>query len=1251
MAYEIDGAFLKKYDEIYGTLFTNYTRISDKAGLNSLEEDLNTVAFQAYMDKTKTSSAEDDVNKNGDVSDVAEAINNCSQTDEFKVFKFIVLAGLSSFYGLSYLNEYVNTGNSFGYDNSFVGLKKLCRMTRKSGTDFEQASLDRLCSIQRSCSKSEYFEKKYYVDDINLVDKLLRGSVKVDIDEELNEAIVLTFLDTIKNEVLSIVSVYKELLAASFGLKKYEGVFTLDRTTPVIGLTNSYRYKVIEPKRVFAEKYIPVLKGLLETVTPAEGVLGKSYTDRQFDHSAIYEGSIAHADKPLYFPHKMLELMSLGDWTTTKANVYKGCVNNESKNLNSYCELLSKNFEDDLFIFCAYACKADYAKLRKEVQDKWSLYDVITSYDYDGKIDFEQTIKARLRYYSKCVTTCIVLTEMETEEKEERGVKLRNILSFRIKVSGSNSLISNEEFCQQLSYKLYNNAATMCDIESTIESSTSIGVFIRDYAYTFDAEKVYARPIFAYKALTALQEQGMQVEWNNMLLGKFADGSICRSAKGEKIHLQNRQLHNIYAGSRSGKGVMCFNIFATAIASRVPIFYVDRKPDTAVILKSLAPGMFAVNGGQYDSTIDLEVQFNPQNINFRIPTYLQGAFVDDTVKNDYIYFRAMMLIFCLIIFMDKTQNKNDPRFQKISSNLSNGAVFVFDEFTNFVNMFLSTVPTTQNWFKECYSKSGIESWKTIMSDIRDKEIDLQTKQSSGKEDQIYKAQSKLEAATDKAKEYNLEKLYFAELADDYRDVVKTVSELYRAGGAFVKQAQVFIIGQDIPSEFYDGDEFFKSSNGASVKRFNSSTHPAGTSTKPDIPMVRMLNNMSGDYILGYQPPGIGKPKYLAQTNKKMISASMLTASRRCFCYYDPGVPLSYKETEAIKDTAAYFGGRESEMASFLKNKFTYFKPFLILNNAVVPPQELLYPEGGVLTPELENKRQAKGEFVQYKASQYVGQCLTSCNKAGLTWDDLYNDNKDENGNFHQGVGFEGYITQLCGSVPTDSMSLSGDIMTVFVNEVFGYKDGNWLDFLADFRPEAMFKPSDFLNAVDNPSEYSVQSRLSNSFFCEALTRQSGGVSFASVFAEELGTLAAYYGCVEDSDKHNDTGVSGITFEMGEDEPDFSEAEVQSNLRDVEDMGDIDIPDNPSSYTSESAEPTGNFEVDQHNRRQAHRIGSSIDTSVMENSMNKMTEAMVRAEFLACFNNILAKHPDWKSFWSDSLRDMLIDNCVSAYIAG
>lgn len=1176
MVFDIDKKFTDIYynSGVFDTLYTNYTRVSKNMNIRSLENDINEIAFEAYKFCHKDEYESSNISEGGldsEVSMARAAVNN----PDFCVFQFIALSGINAYYGLSNLNEFAKVGNEFGYSGAFNNIEMFCKLINKSGRDFKGGALERLVASERSCSVEKYITDGFYLEDIILIGRLLSAGVSVNIDDELNESIVNTFgTQIMETEIRNCVSVYNSLLSAAFGVDKYVGVVTFDKTNPVAGLTNSYRYKSVEPVQSLLKYYTPTLRPLLNAVVPSES----SYSDRQFSIEVIYAGYSQNKDIPIYFPHKILEFVGLSGWTRTSANAYKACVNGESKNLTEYLKYIATNLEDTYFEFCAYACKKDFTNLSKDVRSRYDLLTILVDEDCPERAKFVAKIVDKLQYLTKCVTTAVIVTSLDTDTTVIRGVKKKDIISFRIKVSTSGELPDNAYFCRNLGKAIYKDSSRLSDCDP--ESPTSIaGVSLCDYSYTFNADKVYARPIFAYKALTSLQEQGLTVDWHNILLGKYADGSLCRSAEGQKINLSKRQLHNLYAGSRSGKGVMCFNIFATAIASSIPIFYCDRKPDTAVIMKSMAHNMFAVNGGQYDAVIDLEQQFDTSKINFRVPRYVETQFAESKVRNDYIYFRAMLLMFSLVVFMDKTVNTKDPRYQKISEILKNGAIFVFDEFSNFCNGFLTSKPTTQGWFQDCFSEQGIDQWRGILSGIQEKKAVLDAK-SGGKPEQVVSAQNKLNNAVEDAKNFELHRLYFAALSDCYENLVELIPELFRAGGAMVKNMQIFIIGQTIPSEWYDGDTYFKKSNGASIKRFNSSTHDSSSGAKPDVPILHMLNEMNGDYILGYQPDNKGgKPAYLAQRVKGMTSSSMLTASRRCFCYHNPGKAITDKEAQKIKNTAAYFGHDEEGMKQYLDREFTYFKPFLILNNAIVPPEELLQPDMenlGVST-DLENKRAAKGGYSQYKDSQYIGQCLTTCNRAGLAWEDLLNDNKDADGALNKGVGFEGYIEQLCGSVPTDKMGLSGEVMNIFVQEVFGYKDGTWEDFLADFRPEALFKPTDFINAIDNPSEYSVKSRLRQSFFRDSLMKTADEYSFGSIFSEELGTLAQYYG---QGTQEKATFVG----DLQEDRPDgvgFGNfgLELEESDEDTAGMFTENAEDMYSKYGNDSGSGNGNGSAD------------------------------------------------------------------------
>lgn len=1271
--YTISEEFLKGYDKVYDTLFKNYSSVSERIKIEDLNEDLNSIAYSAYRELYDVDAELEKIAANlrseSKDSEDAKSINmleldkeymkqHCD-SDEMKVFKFITLTGLSAYFGLSNIDLNIDNDHEFGYFGAFFNIESLLNVINVDSSHFNQDTYDKLLSISRDCDVKSYFDNEYYIEDINFVQKLLTSTRIVSNDSEEDRfAIVEAFGETLANEVQLIVATFKELIAANFGIDPYVGVFTFDKTFPVTGVSANGGIRHIEPSRQFTDIYAVELEKFFNVHLPSSGIkhndVNEKFSDRQYNYEAILLGYNTDNSKPVYFPYKFLEIVSKSLFTTrVQSLVYGICRNGESNNLDNYCLYLEHMFEDDIYNFCSVVCHKSLAVLKadkknKDIEEsKLTLNSILLESDNPFRISFCSDICDKLHYYRQCVTSGVVLTKLDTQKMERFGVKNVKILQYRIKVCYNKQMPTNAEFNTGLSTRIYSNASKMKDSEKSLQSTVD-DMYLMDYSYTFDADKVYARPVFAYKALDALKAQNMELDWTNMLLGRYADGSICRSASGEKIFLQERQVHNIYAGSRSGKGVMCFNIFATAIASQIPIFYLDRKPDTAVILKSLAPNMFAVNGGQYDSTIDLQSVFEPSTINYRIPSYMDTYFSDPEVKSDFIYFRAILLLYSLVIFLDKVQNKGDSRYDSIASKLSKGAIFVFDEFTNFTDKFLAKYPTTVNWFRGdgCYSKVGLSKWTDKISSIRVAKIDLNSKENSEKrnEGQIAKAQDKLNNAMEDTDSFKLSSVYMAQLADCYRDVCEGIPELYRAGGAKVKSIQTFIIGQDIPSEYYDSANFFVDSNGGNIGKFNTSNHTSGKSKFVDVPLIKMINNMGGDYILGYQPSDKGgKPSYLAQRNPNVISSSMLTQSRRCFCYHDPGTVLDYSTLESIKNTEKYFNGNISAMKEFLEDNFIYFKPFLILNNAVVPPAELLQPDLPNLgvSEELENKRSAKGNFSKYKESQYVGQCLTQCNRAGLTWEEILSDNQESDGEFSSGVGFEGYIKRLCGSVPVDSMEVSGDVMNIFVREVFGYNDGDWRDFLADFRPEAMFKPKDFINAIDNPELATVPKRLEGSFFCPALLRDADGINFSTLFADQLGSLVQYYNGMTGS---TDSSLGDFK-QYDEDSDEYDEIYNQSAnliMDDVDELGGEYDSDDEDDYEDEFSP-----DIDEDSEE---RINQRYNSSSSQSSQSVMSREDIEEEVRVALYNILKKHPSWRDFWNDERCEIVVQGTVSVYMA-
>lgn len=87
------------------------------------------------------------------------------------------------------------------------------------------------------------------------------------------------------------------------------------------------------------------------------------------------------------------------------------------------------------------------------------------------------------------------------------------------------------------------------------ETRTKGGSFdVVEYVHTFDAKMANIRPLFAYQVLDSLQEKGETVDWSNIVLGKGTDGTTVTSKAGSKVDFTKQLVHNIIAGSRSGKG-------------------------------------------------------------------------------------------------------------------------------------------------------------------------------------------------------------------------------------------------------------------------------------------------------------------------------------------------------------------------------------------------------------------------------------------------------------------------------------------------------------------------------------------------------------------------------------------------------------------------------------------------------------------------------------------------------------------------
>lgn len=1110
--------FLNLYSANRNTFINNFYVISKKNNIDKVDESLRSLVKLT----------------------IPPYDGNITDYEYYKVHEFIVLTGIMAHHKMCSIDVPRLEAKNFGYEGCFKFLESYSTIVAGSynKSDVQSEAQSNLLSVGRTEDYKSYIENAHYVEDIkNIIELIDKTERKIGANSKaLTDLIAETFHSRIGSALSVIRRRYKYIMEGTFGVDNYVGVYTGKSVAVMQGVSKGHT-KVINPDSTFSKLYKPLLDDVLNVTFYNER---KEGTGRQFDLELIMS-EVGERDyrsvKPIYFPLKMLEFISkcgvkTADGYTfthqTQMLNYSRLSESEIGGLNRYLDAIEAFFKKDilsylylcLVSYCSSHFSEKYPEFRGNDKDlmESTLFDIIDEAENNidnnlGWFDVETSIGNMLKYYVNCVTTVVVLDKcVVSKTKSSSDADMLEIADFRFKVCSKLTMPSytNSEFIARLIQVQGINKSDMQGIDEYQGVVDEDGFTFIDLKYTFDADKVNARPIFAYKALLSLTNMLTEEErlsgkaplgWDNILLGRGLSDELITSTAGSSINLQNSQVHFIMSGSRSGKGVMCYNIFATAIGSKKPIFYIDRKPDTATVLRAMSPNMFCVNGGQYDDTIDTEGRFNPTNYKFQIPSYLSNAFKSTEELFDYVYFRATLLILSMFDYADRF--KSTQMGDALQQSFGHGAILVLDEFSNFIKDFLiDGMPFSvagNSLLGSAYSSHGMIKGLQDISDTVTKAKTALAKTESKKnvtEAEISIAERNLAIAQSKV--YDLSKVYMGAVADGYNSVLSGLAGKKDAAGAVAKTMQIFVIGQDFSNirTAVDNATWFNTGAPTNTQKF--------TASQGINPLVKMLSGLSTDILTGYQKD---RPSYLAQ--KKELgykTANLLNASRRCFAYKNVGT-LTTAELDKLMNTVDTL--KSSDSVKNYLNTWTYFKPFLILNTADEPPEEVRYASFCPDSKVRENIRKGLPNDVITDAnvmkacskSQYVGQCLSQCENVGLTWDDLLEDNDDGSGHLHQGIGFSGYIQQLAGGIPYEAMNSSGDIVNKFIAEVYGYT-GTWEEFLCDLRPEWIITAQGF----DENGKSTVTSRLSSSFF------NTGFVALdpVSILGDKLESLVPYY---------------------------------------------------------------------------------------------------------------------------------------------
>ena len=532
-----------------------------------------------------------------------------------------------------------------------------------------------------------------------------------------------------------------------------------------------------------------------------------------------------------------------------------------------------------------------------------------------------------------------------------------------------------------------------------------------------------ASPLFAYKALDVLAEQGKRPQpgINSVLLGKDSKGRLLKA--GDTINFDNKLTHYILAKSRAGKGVMTLNILAGCMDGVTPLAYADNKPDMLSLLKAINKNVYGINGESCISNPaggnDLFNKF--ENINSEVnwdnvPDYLRKyGYINESKTYESVgnifYVRFMMLTMGIIAARIVA-----PQFRdKLGGD--NGITVVFDEFANVTKTF----------------KTMCSSWKTLLAPtkpVKDVEVALS------------KGGDLEEVMADKGSALNPGMFWATAYLQSIEDSVSYFQQKSDAGANSEKMCNnIFVLGQHALS-------MEKSFSMPGIRPANAGSQAIELTDDAAGNLITGLTRMGdADAFLGASED---KDDFLNASNPLAEKAnSYLNEKTRGFAYIksiggDAGKLYAKRENAGTKGERVDFSNRQ-----------LYFKPFLLLESADMNNYPIKYMLKNI---ESSVGEQGKNAFIA--------------------------DNSEE-GNpavLNKGVSFLGYLAKagISEAAVSNQLQKTADIANWIVQDGLGYP-GTWKDFVYDLRPQWIFSSKDIGNALSKSSNASDMSASASWF--------------------------------------------------------------------------------------------------------------------------------------------------------------------------
>lgn len=823
---------------------------------------------------------------------------------------------------------------------------------------------------------------------------------------DAEESSIIKFFSSQLNPKL-LLDRYKRMFSDCYEVDTPDGIYCSEGIARVSG---SKKTLTVASDEAY---YMTYMEDFFQSTSPYVESTHRAYSKIAEELTARYLEMGVNAPT-VYFPNKLLEF-AYGR-VGAKAGQEHDSVNTYEKSSNAAS-------------WSAYS-SSDLSNNIKNMLNKLVVVYVKNVCESKGLSDFKnrdviEAVDGFMNYCYRCLSFCILFKDFKvTEDGKPYLIRFRICDAKRQYSTGVN-------YAEELVGSAFNNIVSEDSFALPIIEDDMQCVI--EFGYEFDHTLASVSPLFAYKALQALQRGGMNLSWDNLILGRNEDGSILKNGEGSPVNISGTISHYICAGSRAGKGVLTLNLLASAIASGRPVFYNDNKPDMASLVRSLSPNAYAINAFKYDEKEDFYAMFRSDyrsglNGLANVPSYASSVLGfakgnSDIVKETLgtmIYYRSLCLTLGLAqsIYANATSNK------ALGLTGGKGIVCVIDELNNVDLQF----------------RQLLKNIATKLPPLLSKYEEIISKPPKG----VSQEENELQVRNKKF--FNTSSYYALALMESMRVGLDSLEILKNAGKnvGMIPFIDLIIIGQD---------ELFTScqpnpSPSSAMDEILSGRYKMEQSglSRSSMDALSSEFGATGNYSLLSSMADFGElDVFVGRTNGDMLGGEGNRSSK------------AYGKVDEKASNFAYragrigIGSRNGKVSTIFEDVVSrgssaaesmyMFKPYLILNDSAMD-----------------------SKFVQGMFSRW------DKNKIPKSVQENIISSNCEEGNpavLNRAAGFEDYLA-LAGinsAQIEQAMGLSGQIAQRLVTEVLGYQ-GSWLEFLCDFRVEWIFTPQDICTCME-----------------------------------------------------------------------------------------------------------------------------------------------------------------------------------------